>query len=91
MATGTAKRFTDEDRVSESSRKCAVVTKSDTDDLAWVTTRIEIGGAGTLAVVMENNDLVEMGSFPAGHVFKIRARQVRSTNTSATAIVAYFD
>jgi hypothetical protein len=85
------KRFKDEDRVDESSRNYAAVTTSDVDDLPFISRRISIGGAGTLSVIDEHGATHSFGAYPAGHVFKLRATRVRTTGTSATAIIAYFD
>ena len=65
------------------------VTPSDSAELTNVTTSIYIGGAGNLAVVMQDGSAFTLVALPVGTMLKnFRAKQVKSTGTTATNIVA---
>lgn len=68
--------------------RAAVVTPSDAAELSDVTTRIFVGGAGNLRVQMMSGDIVTFTGVTAGSVLPLRVRQVFSTSTTATNIVA---
>jgi len=66
------------------------ITPADTD-LDNFTRSIYVGGAGNLAVRMagdEGDTDVVFSSVPAGSVLPIRVKQIRTTSTTATNIVA---
>lgn len=69
------------------------VTKHDTNELDPYSRAIYVGGAGDLTVVMRSDETATPVTFtavPAGTVLPIRCKLVRSTATTATAIVALF-
>lgn len=66
------------------------ITPSDTVDLPRVTLGLFVGGAGTLAAVMENNVMPGALTVAAGAWLPIRARRINLTNTTATGIVALY-
>lgn len=66
----------------------AAVTPSDATILRG-TVGLFIGGAGNLTVVMaEDGATVAFNGLTAGTLLPIRVKQVKSTGTTATAIVA---
>jgi len=67
------------------------ITPSDSADLARVTHGIWVGGAGTLAAVMQSNYMPVALTVPAGAWLPIAVRRVNSTNTTATGIVALYE
>jgi hypothetical protein len=66
----------------------AAVTPHDTNELPAVASAIHVGGAGNVALVTAGGDAVTLTGCLAGHVYRVRAKQVKSTNTTATALVA---
>ena len=65
------------------------VTPSDTTQLA--ANALYVGTTGNVAVVTEAGTTVTFSSVPAGAVLPVRVRQVLSTNTTASNIVALRD
>lgn len=73
------------------SRGYHTVTPSDTVDLPWGPTEgIYVGGAGDVAVVRIDNEVVLFAGVAAGTTLKIVAKRINNTNTDATAIVALY-
>jgi hypothetical protein len=66
----------------------AAITKSDTDELAYVTRGIYVGGAGNINLVTVGGETVLFTAPPVGKVLRVRAKQILSTSTTATALVA---
>ncbi len=66
----------------------AAVTKSDTDELSYVTRAIWVGGAGNINLVTVSGETVVITAIAAGTLLKIRVKQVLSTSTTATVMVA---
>lgn len=69
----------------------ATVTPSDSVDLPRLTRGLWVGGAGTLAAVMQNNQMPVALTVPAGAWLPMAVRRVNSTGTTATAIVALYE
>ena len=65
----------------------AAVTPHDTNELTYVTRAIYIGTAGTLKLTMQDGVAVSFAAIAAG-MYRIRAKIVWSTGTSAANIVA---
>ena len=69
-----------------------VVTPSDSADLLFVTRGLFVGGAGNISVIMGDQAVdattVTFTGVLAGTILPIAVRRVRSTNTTATNIVA---
>lgn len=63
------------------------ITKSDENDLAYVTRGIYVGGNGNVAVVTPKGNTVTFTGATAGTILPIRAKQVLSTGTTATNLV----
>jgi hypothetical protein len=67
------------------------ITKSDTDQLAKVTRAIYVGGAGDAALVLgDDTAAVTFVALAAGQVYPLRVKQVKSTGTTATNLVALY-
>lgn len=72
----------------ESGGHAWVVTPHNTTPLEQVTSRIYIGGTGTLTVTMASGVDVLFSALPVGTILPIRCTHVKSTGTTATLIVA---
>lgn len=66
------------------------VTPSNTVDLADVTDAILVGGAGDVAVVQQNGQVVVLKNVPAGGWLPVAAKRINSSATTATDIVALY-
>lgn len=78
------------DRVDSPPRKAVAVTPNDSNDLADVATRIYVGGAGAISLIMADDaSAVTLTAVPAGSYLDLRVRRVNSTGTTATGIVAF--
>ena len=76
-------------------RDCALVTPSDSADLAYVTRGIMLGSSGTLQVTMIGNEegsgeTVEITGLATGVIHPICASRIWNTNTSASNICAFW-
>lgn len=67
-----------------------VVTPDNSNDLAYTTRAIYVGGAGNINVDMVSGQTCLFSGVPAGTVLPIRVKRVRSTSTTATLIVALY-
>ena len=78
---------------SEPATSIVAVTKSDSTDLTGAR-GIYVGGAGDVAVKTVNGDsattAVTISTVAAGTILPIRITRVMSTNTTATAILAFY-
>ncbi len=66
----------------------AAVTPNDSTDLSDVTRWVWVGGAGNLAVIMQDGSTPTLTGVPAGSLLPIRVSRVKATGTTATTIVA---
>lgn len=68
-----------------------VVTPNDSVDLAHVTRGLWVGGAGNISVDLNGGQTAVLFSgVPAGTLLPLAVIRVRSTNTTATLIVAVY-
>lgn len=67
----------------------AVITPSDSADLAFITSGIWVGGAGNMNVDTYEGDTVLISGIAAGTFLPIKVRRIHSTSTTATLIVAF--
>ncbi len=71
--------------------ECAAVTPNDSADLAFYSRGLYVGGAGAVAVTLENQTVGAAGivflGVPAGTFLPIVVRRVGATGTTATGIV----
>lgn len=68
--------------------RAAAVTPSDGSDLATTARALWVGGAGNISLDTSGGDTVTITGIKAGTLLPIRTARVRSTSTTATAIVA---
>jgi hypothetical protein len=67
----------------------AAITPSNTVDLPRPSDAINVGAAGTLAAVLQTNQVVTL-TVTAGAVLPLRVRRVNATGTTATGLVALY-
>lgn len=71
--------------------RAVAVTPDNSNDLADPTRGIWVGGAGNLNVdMLGDGSTVLFSGIQAGTLLPIRVRRIRSTNTTATLIVALY-
>ena len=68
--------------------RAAAVTPNDSTDLATAARALYIGGAGNVSLDTVGGDTVTFTGLAAGTILAVRTARVRSTSTTATAIVA---
>ena len=83
-------RFPGAEDLLSPANHAADVTPSDSAELAYVSKRLWVGGAGNVTIVTAGGETVEYASVPAGTYLNVRARQVNATGTTATNIVAEY-
>ena len=66
----------------------AAVTPNDSTDLTTTPRALWVGGAGNVSLVTLGGTTLTITGIPAGTLLPIRVTRVRSTSTTATAIVA---
>lgn len=66
----------------------AAVTPHNTNELEYVTRALYVGGAGDVAVTMQDSGNVTFVGVPAGTTLPIRVKVVKVTGTDATSIIA---
>jgi hypothetical protein len=76
--------------ISDPAITAAAVTKSDTAELAKVARGLYVGGAGAVTVITAAGDTVAFGAVTAGSYLPLLIKQVKSTGTDATHMVAFF-
>ena len=64
------------------------VTPSDSAELTKFARALYVGGAGNVALVTTDGSSITLTAVPAGVLLPIQCKQVMSTNTTATSIVA---
>ena len=75
--------------ITDPSAKLAAITPADTD-LAQRTRGIYVGGSGNLAVMDAYGTVVVFVDVLGGSILPLRVNQIRSTDTTATNIVALY-
>ena len=70
------------------ANRAVAITASDSDELDNVTRAIYVGSTGDLKVVTLGGDTIVFKSLPAGALLPVRAKQVLSTGTTASDLVA---
>lgn len=68
-------------------RSAVAVTPHDTNTIR-PTVALYVGGAGNVAVVFTNDEAATFTGVTVGTVLPIEVKQVKATNTTATAILA---
>lgn len=74
--------------VESPAGNAAAISKDDNNDLTAVTRGIFVGGAGNIVVTMLGGGDVTFTGVVAGTILPIRVTRVKSTNTTATNMVA---
>lgn len=72
----------------DSFANASTVIPSDSTPLSEAAAALWVGGAGNVVLVTLNGQTVTLSSVPAGILLPIATSQVKSTNTTATLIVA---
>lgn len=67
-----------------------LITKSDTGTLPHPPSLVYVGGTGNVNVLTARGDTILFSGVPAGTVLPVQVRQVLSTNTTATLMVALY-
>jgi hypothetical protein len=73
--------------IGEPASNAVAITAHDTNELANVSRAIYVGGAGNIVAVMLSGQTVTFTGVLAGTILPIRVKQVKSTSTTATALV----
>lgn len=77
------------DSVLASARQAVAVTPSDASDLTDLPKALYVGGYGDVSLILADDSApVAFTGVAAGTILPVRARRVRATGTTATAIVA---
>jgi hypothetical protein len=83
-----ARPYQDKSSVMAPATRAVPVTPNDGTDLTYNAKALWVGGAGNINLDTIGGDTILISGIPAGTVLPIQARRVRSTNTTATLIVA---
>lgn len=75
------------DDITSPARGGFAITPSDSTDLTAETRAIYVGSAGDVAAVLASGDEVSFVGLAGGTVLPIRARRIKATGTTATALV----
>lgn len=67
-----------------------VVTKHDVNELTHASRILWVGGAGDVAAIMVDGTALTLVAVPAGSALPICVKQVKSTGTTATNMVALY-
>lgn len=68
----------------------ASVTPSDTARLEPMARSLWVGGAGNVAVVTSDGSALTFTGVPGGTILPVQCKQVKSTSTTATSILALY-
>ncbi len=64
------------------------VTPHDTNELTKFSRALYVGGAGNVAVITTDGSALTFTAVAAGTTLAVQCKQVKATNTTATAILA---
>lgn len=67
--------------------RCFAIIPDDDNDFTELVRGIYVGGGGAVAIVDPEGGTTVFTGVPSGTVLPVRARRVRATDTTATAIV----
>lgn len=70
------------------ARNAAAVTPNDSTDMPNVARGLFVGGAGNIALTMQGGQELTFTGVTAGAILPICVKRVKSTNTTASNIVA---
>lgn len=74
----------------DSARKAFAITPSDTDELAFIARAIHVGADGDVVAILQGDTAAVTFTCKAGTCLPYRVRQVKSTGTTATGLVAVY-
>lgn len=66
------------------------ITPHDANELTYVTRGIWVGGDGDVVLVTLNDEEVTFSAAVAGTIIPIRAKQVKSTGTTASSLLGLY-
>lgn len=66
------------------------ITPNDGADVAFITRKIYVGGAGNIALITKKGDTIIYVAVPVGTTLDVRASRVLSTGTSATNLLGLY-
>lgn len=73
------------------ARKAAAVTPHDTNELTDIPRAIYVGGAGNITMTLVGDSTaIAFNGATAGSILAVRPKLIKSTGTTATAIVALY-
>lgn len=76
---------------STPATKAFAVTPHDTNELSAIPTKVHVGGVGNLSFIMKDDTVaVTLLAVPAGTTLDIRPKIIKSTDTTATSIIALY-
>lgn len=78
------------DDITSPARGGFAITPSDSTDLTAETRAIYVGNAGDVAAVLASGDEVSFVGLAGGTVLPVRARRIKATGTTATALVGLY-
>ena len=76
--------------VGEPATHAVSITPDDSNDLAYVSRGVWVGGAGAMKVTMYGGETVLLSGITAGSLLPIRVSRIFSTDTTATLIVSFY-
>jgi len=77
-----------QDSPSGPAQECFAITPDDNADLPVATKAIYVGGAGDIVLrPLSGSSDVTFANLPDGAILDVRARAIRATGTTATAMV----
>jgi len=82
--------FVPTNKVTYQAIKSVDVTPDDNADLNIVGAIIFVGGGGDLSVVTVSGDTVIYKNLPDAYTLPVQVRRVKSTNTTATDLIAQY-
>ena len=80
----------DRSRIDSPARNAFAVSPHNTNEMAFVTRGIYVGGAGDLKVTTIGGDTVTFSAVPAGVILPVCAKIVFATGTTATLILGLY-
>ena len=82
--------FVPTNKVTYQAIKAVSITADDNADLNIIGAVIFVGTGGDLSVVTVSGDTVIYKNLPDAYILPVQVRQVNSTNTTATDLIAQY-
>ncbi len=74
--------------LSSPATGAASISPSNNSDLAQVTRAIYVGGPGRMTAILADGAEITFENMAAGMIYPLRVSRIKSTNTTATGLVA---